>query len=179
MDIIGFVLAGIAAACVIFGPSVMSLPASASPPFRPGSLRRSYASSMRAGARHLRLFRGGAFRAASVGGTVFLISGGAVPFLMPLMLQVGFGLNPFQSGLITIGVVGAISTKFLARRVLAFAGFRTTLIVAAIIAAVTTFVNGFFTPATPNLVMITILLIAGFARSFFFSGVDALSFAEI
>lgn len=99
---------------------------------------------------------------------------------MPLMLQVGFGLNPFQSGLITfIGAVGAITTKFYARRVLAFAGFRTTLIIAAIIAAITTFANGFFTPETPYLVLITILLIAGFARSFFFTSVNALSFADI
>ncbi len=51
---------------------------------------------------------------------------------MPLMLQVGFGLSPFQSGLITfVGAVGAITTKFLARRVFAFAGFRTTLLIAA------------------------------------------------
>lgn len=69
---------------------------------------------------------------------------------MPLMLQVGFGLNPFQSGLITfIGAVGAITTKFYARRVLAFAGFRTTLIIAAIIAAITTFANGFFRRRRP------------------------------
>ncbi|HXV31145.1 MAG TPA: MFS transporter, partial [Sinorhizobium sp.] len=39
--------------------------------------------------------------------------------------------------------------------------------------------NGLFTPATPYLAMLSILLVAGFARSFFFTSVNALSFAEI
>lgn len=51
-----------------------------------------------------RIFQNAMFRAASVGGTIFRISTGAIPFLMPLMLQIGFGLNPFQSGMITLPV---------------------------------------------------------------------------
>lgn len=188
VDILGFLLGGIAASGVVFGLSVISLPA-LPPIVGSGSVITGLIAALLYivhARRHphpvldLKLFRDSAFRAASIGGTVFRISVGAVPFLMPLMLQVGFGLNPFQSGMITfIGAIGAITTKFYARRVLAFAGFRTTLIIAAIIAAVTTFANGFFTPATPYLVMITILLIAGFARSFFFTSVNALSFADI
>ncbi|HEV7307085.1 DHA2 family efflux MFS transporter permease subunit [Ensifer sp.] len=188
VDVAGFLLGGIAASGVVFGLSVISLPA-LPPVVGIASVVIGLVSAllyMRHARRHpapildLKLFRDSAFRAASIGGTIFRISVGAVPFLMPLMLQVGFGLNPFQSGLITfIGAVGAITTKFYARRVLAFAGFRTTLIIAAIIAAVTTFANGFFSPQTPYLVLITILLIAGFARSFFFTSVNALSFADI
>ena len=188
VDIIGFLLGGIAAAGVVFGLSVISLPA-LPPAIGIASVSAGVAASLLYifhARRHpapvldLKLFRDGAFRAASIGGTIFRISVGAVPFLMPLMLQVGFGLSPFQSGLITfVGAVGAITTKFLARRVFAFAGFRTTLLIAAVIAAVTTFANGFFTPATPYLLLISVLLIAGFARSFFFTGVNALSFADI
>ena len=188
VDILGFLLGGIAAAGVVFGLSVISLPAlppavglaSVSAGIAASLLYVFHARRHPAPVLDLSLFRDGAFRAASIGGTIFRISVGAVPFLMPLMLQVGFGLNPFESGLITfIGAVGAITTKFLARRVLALAGFRTTLIVAAIIAAVMTFANSFFTPATPYLVMLLILLVAGFARSFFFTSVNALSFADI
>ncbi|MEK1869503.1 MAG: DHA2 family efflux MFS transporter permease subunit, partial [Ensifer adhaerens] len=188
VDVLGFLLGGIAASGIVFGLSVISLPA-LPPVVGIASVAIGLVSALlyiRHARRHpapvldLKLFRDNAFRAASIGGTIFRISVGAVPFLMPLMLQVGFGLNPFQSGLITfIGAVGAITTKFYARRVLAFAGFRTTLIIAAIIAAITTFANGFFTPETPYLVLITILLIAGFARSFFFTSVNALSFADI
>ncbi|WP_085043954.1 DHA2 family efflux MFS transporter permease subunit [Ensifer aridi] len=188
VDILGFLLGGIAAAGVVFGLSVISraaLPpavgiASVSAGITASLLYIFHARRHPAPVLDLRLFRDSAFRAAAIGSAVFSISVGAVPFLMPLMLQIGFGLNPFQSGLITFfGAVGAITTKFLARRVLAFAGFRTTLIVSAVGAAAMTFANGFFTPATPYLVMISILLIAGFARSFFFTSVNALSFADI
>ncbi|WP_309486518.1 DHA2 family efflux MFS transporter permease subunit [Sinorhizobium sp. 8-89] len=188
VDILGFLLGGIAASGIVFGLSVISLPAlppaigfaSVSAGIAATFLYIVHARRHPAPVLDLKLFRDSAFRAATIGGTVFRISVGAVPFLMPLMLQIGFGLSPFQSGLITfIGAVGAITTKFLARRVLAFAGFRTTLIIAAIIATLMTFANGFFTPATPYLVMLFILLVAGFARSFFFTSVNALSFAEI
>ncbi|NRP71510.1 putative transport protein HsrA [Ensifer psoraleae] len=188
VDILGFLLGGIAASGIVFGLSVISLPAlppaigfaSVSAGIAATFLYIVHARRHPAPVLDLKLFRNSAFRAATIGGTVFRISVGAVPFLMPLMLQIGFGLSPFQSGLITfIGAVGAITTKFLARRVLALAGFRTTLIIAAITAALMTFANGFFTPATPYLVMLSILLVAGFARSFFFTSVNALSFAEI
>ncbi|PDT79686.1 DHA2 family efflux MFS transporter permease subunit [Sinorhizobium sp. BJ1] len=188
MDILGFLLGGIAAAGVVFGFSVISLPAlppavgfaTASIGIAAALLYIFHARRHPAPVLDLRLFRDSAFRAASIGGTVFRISVGAVPFLMPQMLEIGFGLNPFQSGLITfIGAVGAITTKFAARYVLAYTGFRMTVIVAAAIAAVATFANSFFTPATPYLVMLCILLVAGFARSFFFTSVNALSFAEI
>ncbi|MCA1444759.1 DHA2 family efflux MFS transporter permease subunit [Ensifer sp. IC4062] len=188
VDILGFVLGGIAASGIVFGLSVISLPAlptaigfaSVSAGIAATFLYIVHARRHPAPVLDLKLFTNSAFRAATIGGTIFRISVGAIPFLMPLMLQIGFGLNPFQSGLITfVGAVGAITTKFLARRVLAFAGFRTTLIVAAVVGALMTFANGFFTPATPYLVMISILLIAGFARSFFFTSVNALSFADI
>ncbi|MBB4188738.1 EmrB/QacA subfamily drug resistance transporter [Sinorhizobium terangae] len=188
MDILGFLLGGIAAAGVVFGFSVISLPAlppavgfaSASIGIAAALLYVFHARRHPAPVLDLRLFRDSAFRTASIGGMVFRISVGAVPFLMPQMLQIGFGLNPFQSGLITfIGAVGAISTKFVARHVLAFTGFRMTVIVAAAIAALATFANSFLTPATPYLVMLCIMLVHGLARSFFFTSVNTLSFADI
>ncbi len=188
LDFKGFLLAAIAAAGTMFGLSVISLPA-LSPAIGIASTVLGILSGclyLRHARRHpsplldLRLFSDSAFRAAAVGGTLFRISIGAVPFLMPLMLQLGFGFTPFQSGLITFtGAVGAITTKFIARRVLTLAGFRTTLIVATITGAVLTFANGLFTPATPVLLISFVLLLAGFARSFFFTSVNALSFADI
>ncbi|MDX3925696.1 MAG: DHA2 family efflux MFS transporter permease subunit [Shinella sp.] len=188
IDAKGFLLSAIAASGTMFGLSVISLPAL--PPIVGmittaigilcGFLYVRHARRHPAPVLDLTLFKDSAFRAASIGGTLFRISVGAVPFLMPLMLQVGFGLTPFQSGLITFtGAVGAITTKFVAKRVLVFAGFRTTLIFAGGVGAALTFVNGLFTPATPFVVMAVILLIAGLVRSFFFTSVNALSFADI
>ncbi|PTM98344.1 DHA2 family efflux MFS transporter permease subunit [Mycoplana dimorpha] len=188
LDIKGFLLGAVAAGCTMFGLSVISLPA-LPPVYGLASTALGLACGwlyVRHARRHpaplldLKLFRDDAFRAAAVGGTLFRISVGAVPFLMPLMLQVGFGLSPFESGLVTFtGAIGAITTKFIARRVLTFTGFRTTLIVASIAGAVLTFANGFFTPETPVVIMSGVLLLAGFARSFFFTSVNALSFADI
>ena len=188
LDWLGFFLSAVAASGTMFGLSVVSLPAL--PPvigvvataigLLCGVLYVRHARRHPTPLLDLALFRDNAFRAAAIGGTLFRISVGAVPFLMPLMLQIGFGLSPFQSGLVTFtGAIGAITTKFLAKRVLTFAGFRTTLIVASICGAILTFVNGLFTPATPFWFMAGVLLIAGFARSFFFTSVNALSFADI
>lgn len=188
LDWTGFLLSAVAASGTMFGLSVVSLPAL--PPvigivatvigLLCGVLYVRHARRHPTPLLDLKLFRDSAFRAASIGGTLFRISVGAVPFLMPLMLQVGFGLTPFQSGLVTFtGAIGAITTKFIAKRVLTFAGFRTTLIVASICGAALTFVNGLFTPATPFWFMSGVLLVAGFARSFFFTSVNALSFADI
>ncbi|WP_275791028.1 DHA2 family efflux MFS transporter permease subunit [Pararhizobium gei] len=188
LDINGFFLSAIAASGTIFGLSVMSLPA-LPPQIGAVAVVTGIASGIlyvRHARRHpsplldLTLFKDSAFRAAAIGGTLFRISIGAVPFLMPLMLQVGFGLTPFQSGMVTfVGAVGALTTKFFAKRVLVFAGFRTTLIFACVTGTILTFVNGLFSPATPYAVIMIALLLAGFARSFFFTSVNALAFADI
>ena len=49
----------------------------------------------------LTLFRLPTFFASITGGFIFRLGIGALPFLLPLMLQIGFGMTPFQSGLIT------------------------------------------------------------------------------
>ncbi len=184
----GFALSALAASGIVFGLSVMSLPA-----LPPAAGIGATAIGLAAGllyVRHARrhpaplldlgLFRNATFRAAVIAGTIFRIAAGAIPFLMPLMLQLGFGLTPFQSGLITfVGAIGAITTKFLARRVFAAVGFRTVLIAAAITGAATTAANAFFTPGTPYPLIMGLLLAAGFCRSFFFTGINALSYAEI
>src|SRR6059036_3726794 len=61
------------------------------------------------------LLRVQTFRASVIGGFVFRIGIGALPFLTPLMLQLGFGLSPFASGMITFsGAAGAITMKLTA-----------------------------------------------------------------
>ena len=188
MDTKGFFLSAIAASGVVFGVSVVSLPAL--PPiigvtstiigFISGYLYVRHAAHHPAPILDFKIFRNITFRAASTSGTMFRISTGAIPFLMPLMLQIGFGLNPFQSGMITFaGAIGAITTKFMARRVFAATGFKFTLISAGVVGACTTATNAFFTPDTPYPLIMIMLVTAGFARSFFFTGTNALSYSDI
>jgi EmrB/QacA subfamily drug resistance transporter len=88
-------------------------------------------------------------------GTLFFRIGvGATPFLLPLLLQVGFGMTPFQSGMITFAAaIGAIAMKFAAPPILRRFGFRTVLILNAVIAGAFVMLPALFTPATPVAVM--------------------------
>lgn len=128
----------------------------------------------------LGLLRNPVFRASVVGGGMFRIGIGAVPFLLPLMFQLAFGLTPFQSGMMTFATaVGAIGMKLVTAWIFRTFGFRRVLIAGSLIAASTIAVNGFFTPQTPYSVMIAMILVGGFIRSMFFTGVNALAYAEI
>ncbi len=187
-DIVGFLLSGVGAAGFVFGLSVVSLPAL--PPVVGiaaviiGSL--SLLLFIRHARRHphpvldLKLFRIDTFRTCVIAGTIFRIAMGAVPFLLPLMLQLGFGLSAFHSGMITfVAAGGALFTKFAAHRVFTRFGFRRTLILAACLSAVGTASNALFEISTPYLVMIGILFFTGFVRSFLFTGINILGFADI
>src|SRR3954449_9436398 len=63
--------------------------------------------------------------ASIIGGFLFRLGIGALPFLLPLLMQVGFGLSPFKSGLVTFAsAVGAMGMKTLAARIIRTFGFR-------------------------------------------------------
>jgi EmrB/QacA subfamily drug resistance transporter len=120
------------------------------------------------------------YRASVVGGTLFRVGVGSIPFLLPLMLQIGFGLNPLQSGSLTfIAAVGALFMKTMAKRILEFAGFRRVLTINAFIGAAFIAANGFFTPETPHWLIMLILLIGGCFRSLQFTSLNAIAYADI
>ena len=188
LDWFGFFLVALAASGLVFGLSVISLPAL---PPATGFVTTGigvvaafwYVRHARSKDRpllNLALFRNDCFRTAIASSTFFRMATGAFPFLMPLMLQLGFGLNPFESGMITfVGAVGALATKFIAPRVFATFGFRTVLLSAALGAALLTISFATFEATTPHLVMIGILFVTGLCRSFFFTGVNALGYSDI
>src|SRR5262249_1403926 len=69
----------------------------------------------------------------AIGGGAMVRSGsGGPPFLLPLVMQYGFGMTPFQSGAVTfVGAIGAIGLKTISRRLIRLFGFRTLLLVNA------------------------------------------------
>lgn len=188
VDFKGFALAGTGFAGLMFGLSVISLPAI---PVAAGytgvivgalALVLYWRHSMRAPhpLLDLRVFRHKLFRSAIIGSSLFRVGVGATPFLLPLMLQLSFGLTPFESGMITfIGALGAITSKFIAERVFAAGGFPRVLITASVGGCILLGVNGFFTPDTPPIFIYLVLLVTGLMRSMFFTGVNALGFADI
>jgi EmrB/QacA subfamily drug resistance transporter len=128
----------------------------------------------------LRLLRIPTFRASVIGASFFRIGVGAIPFLLPLMLQLSFGLTPFASGTITFAAAaGAVIMKATAAPIIRLFGFRTVLIVNSLISAVFMGVNGLFTASTPHLLIVTALLVGGFFRSLEFTAINALAYADI
>ncbi len=128
----------------------------------------------------LRLFRLPSFFHGTLVGSLFRIGLGATPFLLPLLLQVGFGLNPLQSGLLTcMTAVGAMFMKTLTIRILRRYGFRAVLVVNGTLAALSGGVACLFTAATPHAVIALVLLLSGCLRSLQFTALQALSFADI
>lgn len=188
LDVMGLTLTATGFAGVIFGLSVISLPAL--PPIvgticvLVGAISLIayvfYARAVAYPVLDLSLFKEPLFRTAVVGGTILRIGVGAVPFLLPLMLQLGFGLSPFKTGLITMfGFTGAFAAKFFAQRVFATFGFPRLLVTMALLSATTLALKGFLTPEMPVAVIIALLVAGGIVRSLFMTGNNAMTFANI
>ena len=128
----------------------------------------------------LRLFRITAFRLSILGGSIFRIAVGASPFLMPLMLQIGFGMNAFWSGIVTCAsTFGAFLMKFTAARIIRRFGFRNLLIINGILCSLSIGAAAFLTASTPVAVMMAILMLAGFCRSLQFTSLNVLAYADV
>jgi MFS family permease len=120
------------------------------------------------------------FRANIWGGSVFRLTAGAMPFLMPMMLQVGFGMSAFDSGLVTFASgLGSFFNKMSTGPILRRFGYRTTFIVNCMIAAAFIAVCALFRASTPALVMFSALAVGGFFRSLQFTALNSLAFADI
>ena len=120
------------------------------------------------------------FRITLLGGVLFRLSVGAIPFLLPLMLQVGFGLSAFASGSLTFAsAVGAVTMKLTATPILRRYGFKRVLCINAVISSALLAACALFSAATPHAVIITVLLVGGFFRSLQFTSLNTLGYADI
>lgn len=128
----------------------------------------------------LSLLRVATFRMSVGAGFLFRIGIGAIPFLLPLMLQLAFGLSPFASGMLTFAAAaGALTMKFTAAPILRRFGFRSVLVVNTIISAGLLGAIALFTTETPHLVIVVVLLAGGFFRSLQFTSLNALAYSDI
>src|SRR6201987_1054674 len=119
-------------------------------------------------------------RASIIGGFMFRLGIGALPFLLPLLMQTGFGLTPFQSGLVTFAsAVGAMGMKTLAARIIRSFGFRNLMTVNAVISSLFLAACALFTVTTPLLLIMIILVVGGFFRSLQFTAINTVAYAEV
>ena len=188
MDFVGFLLAGTTFAGWVFGISVLTLPAL---PAVVGYAALGigvvtaliylwYFRRVEYPLLDLRIFRFPLFRKTVLAGAVFRLGVGATPFLFPLMLQLAFGMTPFESGMVTFaGAAGAFLAKFVAERILQVTGFRATLVWSTLVTAIGIFAQANYTPETPIPLILAILAAAGFFQSMFWTATNAFVFADI
>jgi len=120
------------------------------------------------------------FRVAVLAGNLCRFSVGATPYLLALLLQIGFGMTPLAAGLITfVGAIGSLLMKMAAPRILNRWGYRYVLTINAVLTGVSLAACASFTPEMPALIMLGILLIGGFFRSLQFTAVNTLAYADI
>ena len=187
-DYVGFVLSGLGIGGLAFGLSVMGLE------FLPAGVVAAllgvgaasaaayvvYARHKAAPILDLRLLKLPTFRASIFGGFMFRLGIGALPFLLPLLLQIGFDLTPFQSGLITFtGALGSMFMKAAVARVLRRFGYRPVLVYNSLISGAFLAACASFVPGMPFAAMVAILLTGGFFRSLQFTAINTLAYAEI
>jgi EmrB/QacA subfamily drug resistance transporter len=120
------------------------------------------------------------FRASVGGGSLFRIGVGAFTLLLPMMLQLGFGMSALDSGLITFAsAVGAMLMKVLAQRITRRFGFRRLLVFNSVISSAALALCGLIRPDVPYVLILGFLLVTGFLRSLQFTCINAMAFADI
>ena len=120
------------------------------------------------------------FRVTMYGGSLFRASISAVPFLLPLLFQVGFGMDPFHSGLLVLTVfVGNLTIKPATTPLIRWLGFRRLLLINGALNVCSLLACALLTPQTPVWAIMLILYLGGVFRSVQFTGVSTLAFADV
>lgn len=120
------------------------------------------------------------FRMVMTVGTLMRMLISAMPFLLPLLFQLGFGLDAFHAGLMVLGLfAGNIAIKPLTSPMLRHFGFRGVLVGNGLLQAATMFGCAVLTPTTPAPVLLGLLIVSGASRSLQFTALSSLAFADV
>ena len=187
-DFLGFALSGVCLASLMFGFELASRGAVS--PWESGAILGAGVLAGLAYARHarhaenpvldLRLMRVPSFAISVWGGSLTRITGGALPFLLPMMLQLGFGVTAARSGLITFSsAAGAMLMKAAAPAILRRWGFRTTLMWNGALATLLLMAAALFRPSVPVAVIVTVMFVGGFFQSLQFTAYNTVAYADI
>lgn len=186
-DAVGFVLSGLALAGLLFGLQlsarvgyayVASLLVGCGVGMAALYLRHARRSS--APILDLSLLRVPTFRLSVAGGTLIRITQGALPFVLPMMMQLAFDLSALASGaMMTAMAIGAFAMKSVAKPVLKRFGFRTALTVIGLLAPLAYAMIGLFRPGWPLPALFAVLVVCGFLISLQFTAYNTIAYADV
>ncbi|OPB00994.1 MFS transporter [Pseudomonas fluorescens] len=120
------------------------------------------------------------FRVSILGGSLFRLAISALPFLLPLLFQVGFGLSPVDAGLLVLAVfAGNLAMKPFTTPIMQRFGFRTVLLVNGALGIALVAACALFTVQTPFTVIAAVLFVGGLSRSMQFTCYNSIGFADV
>ena len=126
------------------------------------------------------LFAIRSFAASNLGGLFPRLLVSAVPFLLALLFQIGFGLSAVQAGgLVVASALGSLPSRWLVSALLRRWSFRTVLTLNAIAVAATVAICAAFTIATPHWIIMGLLFVQGSLRSLQLVTLMALGYADV
>ena len=188
LDLVGLVLFGTGVALLswlleIFGEHQIDVTSAAVLLFIACSLLAAYVWHARDAAfplLQLALFKIRTFRVSVVGGFITRIGIGGLPFLLPLLYQLGLGLPAWQSGLLMMpSAAAAMGMKFISVRVLGRFGYRQVLTVNTVLIGLTISMYSFVQQGTPLYLIVMISLCLGFFNSLQFSAMNSIAYADV
>lgn len=188
LDVIGLVLFGSGTALLswlleVFGEHRLDITSIAVLLMLSISLLAAYAWHARDAAYpllRLGLFRVRTFRVSVVGGFVTRLGVGGLPFLLPLLYQLGLGLPAWQSGLLMMPTaLAAMGMKLVSQRVLRRFGYKQVLVVNTVMIGATIALFATVDASTPLAVIIGLGLAQGFFNSLQFSSMNSMAYADI
>ena len=128
----------------------------------------------------LALFEIRTFRVSIIGGFVTRLGVGGLPFLLPLLFQLGLGFSAWQSGLLMMPpALGAIGMKWLSIDLLRRLGYRQVLIVNTVMMGLNIGLFSLVFQATPIALIVILGLTQGLFNSLQFSSMNSLAYADI
>ncbi len=120
------------------------------------------------------------YRTSIIGGAPLRIAVGASPFLLPLMLQLGFGLSALDAGLLTMATaVGSLATRAVMVKAIRLIGYRSLLITTTALTSLIYASYALFTAQTPHPLMFGVLMIGGLVNALGLVALQTLGYSEI
>jgi EmrB/QacA subfamily drug resistance transporter len=186
-DVLGLALSGTALACLLFGIEMVTRGVGASIGLGliaagvvAGALYAWHARHCAQPVLDFRIMRIATFRLSVICGSLSRISAGAQPFLLPMMLQLGFGMSAAQSGLITFASsIGSLMMRVTAPALLRRLGFRAVLIWVGSVAVVLVTGIAAIRPAWPEALIYLLLIASGFFQSLQFMAYNTIAYADV
>ncbi len=128
----------------------------------------------------LTLFRIRTFRVSVIGGFITRIGVGGMPFLLPLLFQLGLGMPAWQSGLLMMPIAAAaIGMKFISSQMLARYGYRRILIVNTVMIGVVVCLFSLVGPTSPTGLIVVLGLALGFFNSLQYTSMNSMAYSDI